>query len=195
MEPLTIADLERIAAACNSTARRDVRDKAIIIVGFASALRRSSLSELNLADVEFVDQGAVLHIRREKQDQQGNGRMIGLPPSEKKAVCPVEALRAWIALRGNWAGSLFTSLQFPRHRLRAESIANIIKRRAKAIGLDPSRYAGHSLRAGFVTEAGERGIGDLLIASQTGHRSLRTIRRYFRRRDVFKANAAGMIGL
>jgi integrase len=196
MEPLTVADAERICAACDGGRKNDLRDRAVILTGFASALRRSSLSALDLADVEFTGQGVILHIRKEKQDQEGKGRMIGLPHGSKPATCPVASLRAWIQHRGDdWAGPLFTRMLGGRDRLRPPAIAEIVKTRVKSIGRDPSQFAGHSLRAGFVTEAGECGVSDLLIAAQTGHRSLKMVRRYFRRRDLWKANAAAMIGL
>lgn len=198
MAPLSVASLEKITAAL---ARRgdalSARDRAVLVCGFASALRRSTLCSLSLRDVEFTREGLIVHVRKEKQDQQGRGRMIGLPPGRKEATCPVAALEAWLRYRGRTPGPLFTRLDRagPGLQLHPGAIANIVKARVSAIGLDARLHAGHSLRSGFVTSAGEAGIGELLIAAQTGHRSMEVLRRYFRRTNLFKANAAGMIGL
>jgi len=174
-----------------------IRDRAIVVVGFASALRTANLSTLALGDVEFGERGAVLHVRREKQDQEGRGRLIGLPPGDHSATCPVGALRDWIARRGGFAGPLFTRWTGgARSRpLEPERIGQVVQRCVARIGLDPREYGGHSLRAGFVTEAAERGAGELLIASQTGHRSMDVLRGYFRHSNLWKGNACAMIGL
>jgi site-specific recombinase XerD len=195
MEPLSLSNIERICGACDPKSRRDARDRAILVTGFASALRISNLSALDLADVEFTAKGIVLHIRKEKQDRLSKGRLIGLPSGQRAITCPVACLRAWLSHRGMSDGPLFTRMEGEGVRLRAPSITEVLKLRIEAIGLDASLYAGHSMRAGFVTEAGERGVSDLIIASQTGHKSMKVLRRYFRRRDLWKANAAGMIGL
>jgi integrase len=175
-----------------------LRDRAILVVGFASALRSASLAALAFEDAEFTDRGILLQIRREKQDQEGHGRMIGLPPGEHAETCPVKCLRAWLDVRGAWPGPLFHRLDswgVRGNALQAERICQIVQAAVARIGLDPKIYGGHSLRAGFVTQAGECGVGELLIASQTGHHDMATLRRYFRRRDVFRSNASAMIGL
>jgi integrase len=137
-----------------------------------------------------------MHVRREKQDQEGVGRWIGLPAGRHEATCPVRALRAWLEVRrGSAAGALFTHLHSPYGRLGASPIFTIVKQALRKAGIEPAGYGPHSLRAGFVTEAVEAGAGELLIAAQTGHRSMQVLRRYFRRRDLFKANACGMLGL
>ena len=198
MAPLSIASLERIAAGL--AGRPDAgsaRDLAIMLVGFASALRRSTLCALQLSDIEFTSDGLIVRVRKEKQDQKGKGRMIGLPHGKKIITCPVAALRSWIGFRGEKAGPLFQRLDRAGKGLilHPGAIANVVKECVTRIGLDPCEHAGHSLRSGFITEAGCAGIGELLIASQTGHRSMEVLRRYFRRTELFKANAAGLIGL
>ena len=191
---LTLSELAAIAAACTNGAA-GARDRAICVLGFASALRRSNLAMLDLADVEFAAQGLILLIRREKQDRQSRGRNIGLPRGEKPLTCPVRALEDWLQYRGQAAGPLFTAVRRPYPRLNPQWIGELVKRRVSAIGLDPKLYGAHSLRSGFVTAAAEKGIHELVIAAQTGHHSMDVLRRYFRKRDLWRANAAGMIGL
>jgi integrase len=170
-----------------------LRDRAIMVVGFTSALRRSNIAALLLSDVEFTGEGMVLHINREKQDQKGNGRSIGLPYGKHPDTCPVLVLRDWLK-RGRNTGPLFPRLDrnYEGQAMNGdgESIARIVKKCVKLIGLNWTDYAGHSLRAGFVTAAGEANIGILQIAAHTGH-SVPMVERYFRKSDPFRNNVCG----
>ncbi len=197
VRPLAIDELRRISAILGGrTTQAAARDRALMVVGFCSALRASSLATLMLADVEFTARGAVLRIRREKQDQAGKGRLIGLPPGKDINTCPVRVLLHWIAVRGQEAGALFSRLIGRiEEPLTPERICNIVQDCVALVGLDRKLYGSHSLRAGLITECGEAGVGELLIASQTGHRDMSTLRRYFRRRDLFKANAIDALDL
>lgn len=198
VRPLTIEDARAIAGAlATDDTPISTRDRAIVLVGFASALRSASLVHLVLEDAEFGEKGLTLHIRHEKQDQEGKGRLIGIPFGHFPLTCPVEALRSWILRRGSYAGPLFTVCNGgdTRRHMDAEQICRIVQGCVQRIGRDSSQYGSHSLRAGFVTEAGEHGAGELLIAAQTGHRDLATLRKYFRHTDIFRANAAAQIGL
>lgn len=168
------------------------RDRALLMVGFATALRRSTLCSIDLADIEFVDRGFLVRIGKEKQDQSGKGRTIAVP-SGMRETCPVKALRDWLAWRGAAPGALFFSMRMGR--LHPNTVAQIVKRAVRRIGLDPLLYAGHSLRAGFVTAAVERQVNEFTIAATTGHRSLDTLRRYFRRSDPFRACACSALEL
>lgn len=195
MAPLLVCDLRRITKRlCGDGSPRALRDRAVLVLGLGSALRRCNLAALMLADVEFQREGVVINIRREKNDQAGRGRMIGLPRGRHAESCPVRSLRAWLSVRGNAPGPLFTR-PGTLEALRGPGIAQIVKAAVESIGLEPSCYAGHSLRAGFVTAAGESGASEFVIAAQTGHRNMAVLRRYFRRQDVWRANACGMIGL
>jgi integrase len=197
MKPLTLDDLRAIAAAL---AVEDTpiaaRDRAIVLVGFASALRSASLVDLTLQDAEFGEKGLTLAIRREKTDQEGKGRLIGVPFGHN-GTCPVAALQAWVARRGSYAGPLFTVCNGgdTRRAMQAEQVCRIVQGCLVRIGRDPDGYGSHSIRSGFVTAAGEQNVSDLLIAAQTGHRDIATLRGYFRRTDVFRANACAMLGL
>jgi integrase len=195
---LTVAQLRAIATVLTEDGgRRAIRNRAVLVLGFSSALRRANLTDLRLSDVEFSDRGLVLHVRREKQDKTSRGRLIGVPPGNDPVTCPVRCLQAWLELRGQAQGYLFTHVErgAEERGLRPEAIERMVKACVRKIGVAPQGYSGHSLRAGFITAAGEAEIGELLIAAQSGHRSMNVLRRYFRRRDLFKANAASKVGL
>lgn len=195
MRPLTVAQLRRIARQLRRDGSpRALRDRAVLVLGLGSALRRGSLAALELSDIEFQTKGVLVRIRREKNDQTGRGRLIGLPKGHNADTCPVRALRDWLSCRGREAGPLFTH-DGTLDRITGAYVACIVKSAVDSIGLDPTLYGGHSLRAGFVTAAGESGASELVIAAQTGHRNMAVLRRYFRQTDVWRVNAAGMIGL
>src|SRR6185312_2445053 len=134
-----------------------------------------------------------------KNDQEGAGRRIGIPFGSSEATCPVRSLQAWLETARISDGPVFRALdRFQRvqsGRLSAERVALIVKRRAKAVGLDPARYAGHSLRAGLATSAAAAGASERVIMSQTGHRSADMVRRYIREGSLFRENAASLAGL
>jgi integrase len=168
-----------------------------MVAGFVSALRTASLADLLFGDVEFTPKGVIVTIRKEKQDQEGKGRLIGLPYGKHHDTCPVRCLNDWIERRGSWPGPLFPrSRGKPRERpMGAERFCLIVQACVNRIGLAWRNFGGHSLRAGFITEAGEAGVSDLLIASQSGHADMDCLRRYFRRRDVFRTNPAASLDL
>jgi integrase len=174
------------------------RDRAVVLFGFASALRRSTLVELEIADVAFTEAGMIVSIRREKQDQEGKGRTLGIPYGRHEETCPVRAVERWLAFRGSEPGPLFPSFFHYRleigMRMQGNTVAKIVKRAARAIGLDPARYGAHSLRAGFATESIPRS-GEILTARHTGHRSLQTLKLYMRQENPFEANACAQLGL
>lgn len=198
MRAISVRELRRMSAAlARIGTSRALRDRALLVVGFASALRRSNLGSLNLADVEFVRQGVILAVGREKQDQEGRGRLIGIVRGRHAHTCPVRALRAWLRVRGDAPGPLFPRLdrRHPGMPLDGESICRLVKKAVMLIGIDPVQHGAHSLRAGFVTAAGEANVGEMVIARQTGHRSMQVLRRYFRRSEIWRANASALLGL
>lgn len=197
-EPLQVEQLRAIADALRSqNTPRATRDLAILVVGFASALRRSNIVAIDVKDIEFSSRGLVITVHKEKQDQEGKGRLIALPKGADPRTCPVVCVEAWLEHRGRAPGRLFTRLDrgAQGRPMDAEAIAKIVKRSVALIGLDPRNFGGHSMRAGFVTEAAENGVSDTLIASHTGHRSVHSLRFYYRRRRLWTGNAAAMIGL
>jgi integrase len=176
-----------------------IRDRALLLVGFAGAFRRAELVGLNREDVEFSSDGLVVTLRRSKTDQDGQGRKVGLPYGSNPETCPVRSLRAWVEASGIEAGPLFPSINRHRQvqpgRLSGTAVALIIKRHASAAGLDPARFAGHSLRAGLATAAAIAGASERAIMNQTGHRSAAMVRRYVREASLFRDNAAARVGL
>jgi len=198
MKPISVQELALMSATLASMGtRRALRDRALLVVGFASALRRSNLGALNLADIEFVPEGVILTIDREKNDQERRGRLIGIVRGQHDDTCPVRVLQAWLQVRGDKPGPLFPN--FDRRglggRLSGDGICRLVKKALTLIGIDPVQHGAHSLRAGFVTAAGEANVGELVIASQTGHRSTQMVRRYFRRSNLWRANASSSLGL
>jgi len=175
---------------------KDIRDRALLLIGFAGALRRSELVGLNAEDVEHVRQGIVLHLRRSKTDQDGKGRKIGIPFGRTR-WCPVASLDAWLAASGLAEGAIFRPVD--RHgrihdaRLSGEAIALVVRERVAAAGLDPARYSGHSLRAGLATSAAQAGVPTWRIRTQTGHASDAMLARYIRDGELFTQNAAGAL--
>ena len=175
---------------------KGVRDKALLLIGFAGAFRRSELVSLTMADIEQAKQGLIVHLRRSKTDQDGRGRKIAIPFA-RGAVCPVLALHEWLDTSGITGGPIFRPVN--RHgiiaevALSAQAVALVVKERAKAVGLDPERYAGHSLRAGLVTSAAQLGVSSWKIRQQTGHASDAMLSRYIREANIFVDNAAGAV--
>jgi integrase len=175
-----------------------IRDRALLLLGFAGAFRRSELVALNLEDVQVTSDGLVITLRRCKTDQEGEGRKVGVPYGSNPETCPVRALRAWQETSSIEGGALFRSIN--RHgqigsRLSGYAVALIVKRYASAAGLDRAAYSGHSLRAGLATSAAIAGASERSIMAQTGHRSAAMVRRYIRDGSLFRENAAARVGL
>jgi len=175
---------------------KDIRDRALLLVGFAGALRRSELVGLDVGDIEHVRLGIVLNLRRSKTDQDGQGRKIGIPFGRTR-WCPVAALDAWLAASGIADGAIFRPVD--RHgrvhniRLSGEAIALVVRERVGAAGLDPAQYSGHSLRAGLATSAAQAGVPTWRIRAQTRHASDAMLARYIRDGEMFSQNAAGAL--
>ena len=176
-----------------------MRDRALLLAGFAGAFRRSELVGLDVSDLEFNSAGLIVNIRRSKTDQEGQGRKVGLPYGSTPVTCPVRALEAWLAVLGTDEGPLFRGINRHGHlagrRLTAQSVALVIKRRAAQAGMETRDLAGHSLRAGLATAAAAAGVSERAIMAQTGHRSLATLRKYLREGSLFLENAAAKVGL
>jgi site-specific recombinase XerD len=175
------------------------RDRALVLLGLAGGYRVSELASLLLEDVEYADEGAIVLLRRSKTDKAGGGYYKGIPHGDHAETCPVTHLRAWMAHLSEGEGPVFRAVD--RHSnvkgspMAPDSISRVVKKRAQKAGLDPSRYSGHSLRAGFVTAASEGGAHDKDIMRQTAHRSLATLHRYRRTVGLFKNNPASRLGL
>ena len=181
---------------CMGHSPKDIRDSALLLIGFAGAFRRSELVGLNVSDIEHVRQGIVIHLRRSKTDQTGAGRKIGIPFGRSK-WCPVKSLTHWLEIANIVDGPIFRSInrhgQLAHQRLSPEAVCVLVKQRAKAAGFEPSNYSGHSLRAGLATSAAMAGASAWKIRQQTGHASDAMLNRYIRDGDIFTSNAAGAV--
>ena len=175
---------------------KGIRDRALLLIGFAGAFRRSELVSLTVADIEKAQQGLIVQLRFSKTDQEGRGRMVAIPFA-RGAVCPVIALQQWLEVAKISEGPLFRAVN--RHglisdvALTPQAVALVVKERAKAVGLDPAKYAGHSLRSGLVTSAAQLGVSSWKIRQQTGHKSDAMLARYIRDANIFVDNAAGVV--
>ena len=196
--PLLVSHLRRISEVLPATTL-GVRDRALLLVGFAAALRRSELVGLDLGDLDFQEEGLALTLRKSKTDQTGKGRLVGVPYGSHVGTCPVRAARAWLEKSGIVEGPVFRPVTRHGHlgaaRLSGQAVGEVVHRSVMLIGLDPAEYGGHSLRAGLATEAARAGAGEVAIMAQTGHRSVNTLRGYIRHGTLFTANAAAMVGL
>ena len=175
---------------------RGLRDRALILVGFAGAFRRSELVALQYCDVAFVKEGLTLVLRRSKTDQCGEGRKIAIPYARSHA-CPVKALASWLELTGIQDGPVFRQVNkggtIGTEALSAQTVAVLVKEYARKAGLDPTRHSGHSLRAGLITSAAKAGVSSWKIRQQTGHKSDTMLQRYIRDAEIFTGNAAGSV--
>jgi site-specific recombinase XerD len=175
------------------------RDRAMVLLGFAGAFRRSELVGLDVEDCSFGKDGLTVTLRRSKTDQEGQGRKIGIPYGSNPETCPVRTIQAWLEIAGIDGGPLFRSINRHGHvqagRLSGIDVARVVKKLAERAGLDPAKYAGHSLRAGHATSAAIAGASERSIMNQTGHRSVQMVRRYIRDGSLFRENSAGKLGL
>jgi len=189
-QPLTAALVARVVRKLPDTLAGK-RDRALIVLGFAAALRRSELVGLHIGDVERNNEGVFLHIRRSKTDQEGQGALIAVPSGGK--LKPVAALDAWLEASGTREGPIFRKInrhgQVGRQALDGRSAALIVKRAARAARLDPDVFSGHSLRAGFVTSALAAGADLFRVMDVTRHREVKTLRGYDRRSKAFRDHA------
>ena len=194
-KPLLREDLFVVLAAMGDRPK-DLRDRALLLSGFAGGLRRSELSAINCMDTERVREGIVLTIRRSKTDQDGVGRRIGIPFG-RTIHCPARALENWLRAARIEEGPVFRPVD--RHgrvmvgRLSGEAVSLIVRERMAAAGFDPTGYSGHSLRAGFATSAARAGVSTFKIRQQTGHASDAMLSRYVRDGELFLGNAAGVL--
>ncbi len=180
--PLVADELLAICEGLGNSIR-DIRDRALLLVGFAGAFRRSELVAIDFEDLEWVPADVAITIRRSKTDQEGRGRKVSIQRSHP-ALCPVQALERWLAGSRTATGAIFRPVSRGGavivRRLSTEAVALIIKQHVKLLGCDPTRYSGHSLRAGFASSAALAGVPTWRIKAQTGHRSDSTLALYIR---------------
>jgi len=196
---LVTEDIRAMIANLPGTDIKRARDRALLLIGFAGGFRRSELIGMDAAHLAFELQGLRITLPRSKTDQEGKGREIGITGGRHRETCPVQAVRQWLDGAEIDSGPVFRPIN--RHgavgstRLSSVAVGLIIKGAAQAVGLDPTRFSGHSLRAGHVTAAAHGGAPVTSIKDQTGHRSDAMVQRYVRRATLFDANSSAYLGL
>jgi integrase len=197
--PLLVAEARALVGALDSKTHRGARDRAMILIGFAAALRRSELVSLDVTDMEFVPEGVVVTVRSSKTDQIGDGMTKAIHHGQSTSTCPVSALRTWLTLAEIDSGPVFRSIDagdnVREERASDRAVDRAIKRAARLAGLQDRGFSGHSLRAGLATQAALNGHTVADIARQTGHRSLDTVLGYIRVATRFEGNVTAKIGL
>ena len=186
-KPLLINNLKKIIKAIDEEKKERDRDRALILIGFAGGFRRSELVNILKEDVELVDEGVKILIKKSKTDQSGEGSIKAIPYFQNQEFCPVIALKRYMSLKK------FNSNSEKIFKLSDKSVALIIKKYAQIAGLDPTKYAGHSLRSGFATTAAEFGAEERNIMTMTGHKTTQMVRRYIQEANLFKNNALNKI--
>jgi len=189
-KPLLINDLKLLIQAIDDSREkniRKIRDKALVLIGFSGGFRRSELVNIEYEDIEFVEEGVKIFVKRSKTDQSGEGMTKAIPYFDNINFCPVKALNKWIVEAELKDGKIFN--------ISDKNVALIIKKYANYAGLDAHRYAGHSLRSGFATSTAESGAEERNIMAMTGHKSTEMVRRYIKEANLFKNNALNKIKL
>ena len=198
---LTLPLLRQLLATCDRTARGR-RDRALLLIGFAGALRRSELVALQVEHVAVVAGGLRLRLLRGKTDQAGQGAEVGLPRGRHAETCPVRAFDEWQAVARRKAGPLFRRVSaaggIGTAALHPDAVRRILAHRARLAGLElagAERLSAHALRVGFITEAYGKGVRDEDIMRHTRHRDLRTMRGYVQRAGLVDDSPAGALDL
>lgn len=197
--PLNTDEIRQMLTGIDRTTIKGVRDAAVILLGFASALRRSELADLNLDDVEPKPEGLLVHVRQSKGDPEKRGQLVGVARGNHPDTDPISALDAWIDLRGREPGRLFVAVrneQIGPQPFTGSGLARMLKDRAAAAGLPSERISGHSLRAGHATTAAMAGVDLARIAAQTRHTRISTlVEHYIRPLEALQVTSSRNLGL
>lgn len=180
--PLLAKDIKEMVDSLG-TSEKDIRNKALLLLGFIGAFRRSELVSLKVSDLDFQDRGLAITVRKSKTDQEGKGQLKAIPYAQDFQFCPVKASKEWLQISTKTGDDLLFDLT-------DRQVANIVKRLARKIGRNEKDFSGHSLRSGFVTQAVMNGRQITTIMAQTGHKSIPVLNEYIRRASVFDGNAA-----
>jgi site-specific recombinase XerD len=183
--------LARIVAGTGPTA---LRDRALLLLGWTGAFRRSELVALDVEHLTFTPEGVKAYIGKSKTDQSGRGAEVAIPIARDADLCAIRAIREWMTSASITQGALFRAMtrtgRVLEHRLSAQSVALIVKRAIAREKLDPALFAGHSLRAGFATTAARKDVPLQKIMNQTRHTDVRTVREYIRSANIFEDSGA-----
>jgi len=201
-KPLLINNLKKIVNAIDKEKNEEIkklRDRSIILIGFAGGFRRNEIVSLDYEDLDFVQEGLKINLKRSKTDQYGEGSVKGLPYFDNSQYCPVVSMLKWIKISKINSGPLFRRFikgsKLSDSRLSDQTVALLIKDYLKIAGIESRQYSGHSLRSGFATSAAESGAEERSIMAMTGHKSTEMVRRYIKEANLFKNNALNKIKL
>ena len=199
-KPILISDLKLLINVIDEQKKQEIkklRDRTIILIGFSGGFRRNEIVSLDYDDLDFVQEGLKINIRRSKTDQYGEGFIKALPYFDNPKYCPVVSLKNWINTSKISSGSIFRRFskgsKLSEHRLTDQTVALLIKEYLQLTGIDSKNYSGHSLRSGFATSAAESGAEERSIMAMTGHKSTEMVRRYIKEANLFKNNALNKI--
>lgn len=175
-----------VLRAITGDRHKDIRDRALIALGFAGALRRSELAAIRVEDLRRDGSGIRLFIPVSKTDQEGAGTEIAIPPGQR--IRPVALVDAWLSASGITSGWLFPGTT-AGHHISEGAVALIVKRRLQRAGYDPALYSAHSLRAGFITAAANAGASVFKLKEVSRHRSTDVLASYVRSANLFQQHA------
>jgi len=199
-KPLLINDLKLLINVIDEQKKSEIkkiRDRSILLIGFSGGFRRNEIVSLDYEDLDFVQEGLKINLRRSKTDQFGEGLVKGLPYFDNSQYCPVISIQKWLEISKIGSGALFRrfnkGLKLSNIRLTDQTVALLIKEYLQLAGLNSKNYSGHSLRSGFATSAAESGAEERSIMAMTGHKSTNMVRRYIKEANLFKNNPLNKI--
>jgi len=199
-KPLLINNLKKIINVIDENIKNEIkrlRDRSIILIGFSGGFRRNEIVSLDYNDLDFMQEGLKITLRKSKTDQFGEGLIKGLPYFDNNQYCPVISISKWLEISKINSGPLFRrfkkGLGLSDNRLTDQTVALLIKEYLNLAGIDNKNYSGHSLRSGFATSAAESGAEERNIMAMTGHKSTEMVRRYIKEANLFKNNALNKI--
>jgi len=194
-KPLLINNLKQIINVIDKEKNdeiKKIRDRSIILIGFSGGFRRNEIVSLDYEDLDFVEEGLKIRLKRSKTDQFGEGSVKGLPYFDNSEYCPVVSIRKWIKISKINSGPLFRRFtkgsKLSDNRLSDQTVALLLKNYLEIAGIESRNYSGHSLRSGFATSAAESGAEERSIMAMTGHKSTEMVRRYIKEANLFKNN-------
>lgn len=195
--PLTDDLVKLIIKNIPSCSLTGLRNRALLLIGFCGALRRSELVGVDMEHIEYHSKGIVIRIPHSKTDQEGKGQDVGILAKPGSDYCPLEALDAWVKAANIELGPVFTRIRRGGHaansRLSAQSVALIVKKNVQSAGLNPALYSGHSLRSGFLTSAARSRADLLRMADHSRHVKLDTLRSYVKPVEIFDDHAGQQV--
>ena len=199
-KPILISSLKTIINVIDEIKDDEIkrsRDRTIILIGFSGGFRRNEIVSLDYDDLDFVNEGLKINLKKSKTDQFGEGSMKALPYFDNPNYCPVKSLQKWLNYSKIDKGPVFRRLnkgsKLTENRLTDQTVAILIKKYLQLAGIDSKNYSGHSLRSGFATSAADSGAEERSIMAMTGHKSTEMVRRYIKEANLFKNNALNKI--